>query len=274
MFAAVLGAAAMHASWNALVRTGGDRFVSVARLSICSGLISLVLIPAFPAPAGAAWAWIAGSVLLHIGYKLFLVRAYRHGDLGQVYPLARGTAPLLVGLFGLLVLGERPGAQGLAAMLAIVAGIVLIARSGGGERMAPTTLLYALGTACFTAAYTLVDGVGARVAGTAAGFILWLFLFDGLLMLGFALATRGWGAIRALAPEWRHGLAAGLMSLGSYWIVVWAFTQAPLALVAALRETSVLFAMLLGGLFLKERIGPLRWAAAALVVAGIVLIRI
>ena len=160
-------------------------------------------------------------------------------------------------------------------MLAIAAGIMLLAFvSRGAERMEPRALLWALGTACFTAAYTLADGVGARLSGTAAGFILWLFLFDGLFMLAFALATRGPAAIRALLPSWRSGLAAGVMSLGSYWIVVWAFTQAPLALVASLRETSVLFAMLLAALLLKEPVGARGWAAAALIVGGILLMRL
>lgn len=273
VFLAVLAAAFLHAGWNALVRGGQDRFASMLSIALLAGAAAVLLLPFAEPPARAAWPYVLAGSALHTGYKLFLVRAYRDGDLGAVYPLARGTAPLLVGLFGLAALGERPGAAGLAAMLAITAGIVLIARGGGGARLDRRTLLYALGTACFTAAYSLVDGIGARIAGTAAGFILWLFLFDGLLMLLVALATRGRASVRALVPLWRHGLAAGAMSLGSYWIVVWAFTQAPLALVAALRETSVLFAMLLGALVLNERIGPLRWSAAALILGGIVLMR-
>jgi drug/metabolite transporter (DMT)-like permease len=274
VFLAVLAAALLHAGWNALVKIGLDRFSSVLSIALVVGAVAVVLIPFFPAPARAAWPWLLAGSALHTGYKLFLVRAYRHGDLGAVYPVARGTAPLIVALFGLLILAERPSALGLAAMLAIAGGILLIAVGGRGRRIERTALAWALGTACFTAAYTLVDGVGARIAGTAAGFILWLFLFDGLFMLAIALATRGPGALRALAPAWRGGLAAGLMSLGSYWIVVWAFTQAPLALVAALRETSVLFAMLLGAVMLKERIGPARWAAAALILAGVALMRL
>lgn len=274
VFAAVLAAALLHAGWNALVKIGLDRFSSVLSIALVVGAVAVALIPFFPPPARVAWPWVLAGSALHTGYKLFLIRAYRHGDLGAVYPIARGTAPLIVGLFSLLLIGERPGALDAVAMLAIAGGILLIAAGGGVTRISPSALAWALGTACFTAAYTLVDGVGARLAGTAAGFILWLFLFDGLFMLAFALATRGPSALRALVPAWRPGLAAGLMSLGSYWIVVWAFTQAPLALVAALRETSVLFAMLLGALMLKERVGPARWAAAALILAGIALMRL
>jgi drug/metabolite transporter (DMT)-like permease len=274
VFLAVLAAALLHAGWNALVKIGLDRFSSILSIALVVGVVALLLIPFFPIPARPAWPWVLAGSMLHTGYKLFLIRAYRHGELGEVYPLARGTAPLLVGLFGLLFLGERPTALQGAAMLAIAGGILLLARGSPGRRIAPQAMLYAFGTAGFTAAYTLVDGVGARMAGTAAGFILWLFLFDGLFMLGFALATRGPAALRALLPAWRPGIAAGLMSLGSYWIVVWAFTQAPLGLVAALRETSVLFALLLGAFLLNERIGAARWAAAGLILAGIVLMRL
>ena len=135
-------------------------------------------------------------------------------------------------------------------------------------------MLWALGTAGFTAAYTVADGVGARLALSASGFAMWMFALDGLVMLGFALAARGPSGLGALLPAWRGGLAAGAMSLGSYWIAIWAFTQAPLALVAALRETSVLFALLIAAVWLHERIGPRRWAAAALIVTGIVLMRL
>jgi drug/metabolite transporter (DMT)-like permease len=274
VFFAILAAALLHAGWNALVKLGLDRFSAVLSIALVVGAVASVLIPFFPAPARPAWPWVLAGSALHTGYKLFLIRAYRHGDLGAVYPIARGTAPLIVGLFGLVVVGEQPTASQVAGIVAVAGGVLLIAAGGGGPRIAPKALAYALGTAAFTAAYTLVDGLGARIAGTAAGFILWLFLFDGLFMLVFALATRGPAALRVLVPAWRGGLAGGLMSLGSYWIAVWAFTQAPLALVAALRETSVLFAMLLGALMLKEKIGPIRWAAAALILAGIALMRV
>ena len=274
VFLAVLAAALLHAGWNALVKVGLDRFSSVLAIALVVGAVAILLIPFFPLPAREAWPWVLAGSALHTGYKLFLIRAYQHGDLGAVYPIARGTAPLIVGLAGLVLLAERPEPPQLAAMLAIAGGILLIAVGGRGPRIAPKALIYALGTAGFTAAYTMIDGVGARIAGTAAGFILWLFLFDGLFMLAFALATRGPGAIAALRPGWRGGIAAGLMSLGSYWTVVWAFTQAPLGLVAALRETSVLFAMLLGAMLLKERVGPARWAVAALILAGIALMRL
>ena len=271
VFLAVIAAAALHAGWNALVKLGTDRFSSILLLALVQGAIALLLLPFFELPARAAWPWVLLGSALHSGYKLFLIRAYQHGELSQVYPLARGTAPLIVAVAGALFLGETPTPVRAAAVLAIACGIMLMAGRGGLGR---TALLWALGTAGFTAAYTVADGMGARIAGSASAFALWMFALDGLAMLGFALATRGRAAVTALAPAWRGGAAAGAMSLGSYWIAIWAFTKAPLAMVAALRETSVLFAMLIAVFLLREKVAPARWAAGGLILAGIVLMRV
>ncbi|HUF88063.1 MAG TPA: EamA family transporter [Thermohalobaculum sp.] len=275
VFAAVLVAALMHASWNAIVKTGLDRFSAILLMTLAQGGIGLVLIPAFPLPAAQAWPWVVASALLHMGYKLFLIRAYEHGELSQVYPVARGTAPLIVLLVGAAFLGEALGAAQTLAVLAIALGIMLMAlRRQRIDRMPAKALGFALGTACFTAAYTLVDGIGARLAGTASGYTMWLFAGDAIGITAWALATRGRGAFGRLAPAWRSGVTAGALSLGAYWIVIWAFTLAPLALVAALRETSVLFAMLIGVFVLGERAGPIRWVSGALILAGVVLMRL
>jgi drug/metabolite transporter (DMT)-like permease len=271
VFFAVLFAALLHAGWNAVVKVGLDRFSSIVLLALVQGGIALALIPFFDPPAPAAWRWILLGSALHSGYKLFLIRAYRHGALSEVYPVARGTAPLIVAVAGAALLAEAPPPLRAAAILAIAGGVLLMAGRGG---LTGRALAWALGTAGFTAAYTMADGVGARLAGTASGFALWMFALDGLVMLGFALASRGRGAVASLYPAWRSGALAGAMSLGSYWIAIWAFTLAPLALVAALRETSVLFALLIAFFWLGEPIGPRRWAAAALILAGIVLMRL
>lgn len=271
VFLAVLFAALLHAGWNAVVKLGMDRFSSILLLALVQGGIALLLLPFFAAPARAAWPWVLLGSSLHSGYKLFLIRAYGHGDLSQVYPLARGTAPLIVTLAGALFLGEAPTPVRAAAVAAIAGGIMMMAGRGGLSRIA---LAWALGTAAFTAAYTMADGVGARLAGSASGFALWMFTLDGLVMLAWGLASRGPAAVLALAPAWRSGAAAGAMSLGSYWIAIWAFTKAPLAMVAALRETSVLFALLIAFFLLREAVAPRRWAAAGLILAGIVLMRV
>lgn len=276
VFFAVLSAAALHAGWNAVVKVGLDRFSSILLLSLVQSGLALALLPFFPVPAPAAWPWLLVSALLHSGYKLFLIRAYEHGDLSQVYPLARGTAPLVVAVAGALLLGEAITPAKSLAVLAISLGVIVMSLKGGADLGAipAKAFLYAMGTAGFTASYTVVDGVGARLAGTASGFTMWMFVGDGLGMIAYAGLTRGRGAFLGLVPAWRSGLAAGAMSLGSYWIAIWAFTLAPIALVAALRETSVLFAMLIAVVVLKEPTGRWRWVAAALILFGIVMIRV
>ena len=220
--------------------------------------------------------WIAASALLHSGYKLFLIRAYEHADLSVAYPLARGSAPLIVALVGVLALGEAASPMRMMAVALIAAGVIVMSRKGGTltAKLPARALAYALITASFTAAYTLTDGVGARIADSVSGFTMWIFVGDGLVMTLYGLVQRGTSLFTRMGTAWRGGLAAGAMSLGSYWIAVWAFTMAPLALVAALRETSVLFAMLIGVIALGERAGPWRWTAAGLIVCGVALMRI
>jgi drug/metabolite transporter (DMT)-like permease len=276
VFAAVLLAASLHAGWNALVKAGIDRFSSILSMGLFQAAIAALLLPFFGLPASKAWPWVLLGSALHSGYKLFLIRAYEHGDFSQIYPLARGTAPLLVAVASAVFIGETPTPLRMAAIAAIAAGIMLMAKPASADTMPLSRkgLLLALGTAAFTASYTMADGVGARISGSASSFILWMILLDGLFMLGYALSTRGTASLKALLPGWRAGLVIGSMSLGSYWIAIWAFTQAPLALVAALRETSVLFAMLIAVFVLKEKVGPWRWLAAGLILTGIALMRL
>jgi drug/metabolite transporter (DMT)-like permease len=275
VFLAVLAGAAMHAGWNALVKVGLDRTTSIFLLAFIQGVICLVLLPFFALPSAMSWPWIAVSAFLHSGYKIFLIRAYEHGDMSQVYPLARGSAPLIVALVGIFVLAENLTAMRFAAVCAIGLGVMLMSsRLGGSAAMPRKALLFALGTALFTASYTLVDGVGAQLSGTASGFTLWMFVGDGILMTMYALAVRGRGLFAAVQGNLVSGIAAGALSLGSYWIAIWAFTLAPIALVAALRETSVLFAMLIAVFWLGEKTSTQRWFAAALILAGIVLMRL
>lgn len=276
VFLAVLAAAFLHAGWNALLKLGVDRFSSVLLLALVQGLVALPILPFVTQPDPAGWGWIAAGAALHAGYKIFLIYAYEHGDLGQVYPLARGTAPLIVTVVSLAFLGAEIGGTGLAAILTISGGVLLMAFRGGATpgAMPPRALAFALGTAGFTAAYTMADGIGARVAGTASGFILWMVLGDAVLMLGWGLWLRGRAAVAGLRPAWRTGFAAGVMSLGSYWIAVWGFTQAPIALVAALRESSILFAVLIATFVLGEPTTLWRWGATGLIAGGVVLMRL
>jgi drug/metabolite transporter (DMT)-like permease len=276
VFAAVLAAAAMHAGWNAMVKIGLDRFLSVTLIAMASGGISLVCLPFTVLPHGPVWYWILASSVLHTGYKIFLARAYKSGDLGQVYPLARGTAPLIVAVVSLLALTEGLDSGSLTGILVLVAGVWLMSLRGGQEvrHLNRTGVLFAFGTSCFIASYTLVDGLGARQAVTASSYALTLFVVDGILIALVCAGVRGLAAFRKMATVWKSGFAGGAMSLGAYWISIWAMTQAPIASIAALRETSVLFALAIATVVLKEKLTPWRLVAALIITSGTVLLRL
>ncbi len=275
VFAAVLAGAAMHAGWNAVVKISLDPLLSVVLIALAAALVSAACLPFVPVPRGTVWYWIAASVVLHAGYKLFLVRAYRAGELGQVYPLARGAAPLIVGAVSVLFLGEALGPYQTLGIVVLVAGVWAMAFRGGHlvHRPDGAAVFFAIGTSCFIASYTLVDGTGARQATSSASYTLWLFLLDGLLTATICFALRGIEGYRRMAREWRSGLAGGAMSLGSYWIAIWAMTEAPIAAVAALRETSVLFAVAISAIALREPLTRWRVGAAVVIVGGVVLLR-
>jgi drug/metabolite transporter (DMT)-like permease len=276
VFFAVLAAAAMHAGWNAVVKTGLDQFLSVTLVSVAAGVVALACLPFTEVPTGAIWYWLLASAVLHTGYKIFLVQAYKAGDLGQVYPLARGSAPLIVAAVSLAALEEGLDSANLAGIAVLVTGVWLMSLHGGHQvsRLNRAAVLYAFGTSCFIASYTLVDGLGARRAASAMSYTIYLFVIDAVLIAIVCLAVRGRLAIRRMEGVWKSGLAGGAMSLGAYWIAIWAMTKAPIATVAALRETSVLFAIAIATLVLKERMTPWRFAAAVVISGGTVLLRL
>ena len=273
IFAAILLAALLHALWNGLAKRQAEGRVSVLLVSLCSGLFSLPFLPLVGWPAPVEYPWLALSILLHCGYCLFLGRAYRLGEFGQIYPLARGSAPLVTLLLGALLLGEVPGVVAVAGAMVLVGGVLLMAWRGG-IRLAPAALCAVLITALFTAAYTLSDGVGARSAGEPIRYTLWLFTLTALMM-PLLMRWQSRTALRSLTrAEWYSGALGGALSLLAYGIVIWAMTRAPIGLVAALRESSVLFAVLLSWLWLGERLGRVRLMAALVILCGILLIRL
>jgi len=276
VFLTVLGAALMHASWNALVKAGADRFAFTIVLTFAECLMALAVAPFFPMISAAALPWLLLSSVLHVGYMLFLTEAYAHGDLAQIYPLARGSAPLIVALAGALVLREDLSLGRWAAVLCIGLGVVALSLRGGGDlgRMSGRAVLYALVTAGFTASYTLVDALGARASGSASAYTCAMFILSGAGFVAVGFAKRGATALSVDGRVWRLGTAAGALSFLAYWAAIWAFTQAPVALVAALRETSVLMAMLIGVVFLGERSSGWRWGSAGLIAAGVALMRL
>ena len=278
VLAAVLFGALLHASWNALIKGGRDKALDTALIHGLGIVIALPVLVLVGLPPAAAWPFLAASVVVHLGYYVALVGAYRHGDLGLTYPVMRGSAPLLVALASAAVVGERLSAAAWMGVLAVSAGVLAIglSRSAAGGHPAKA-LRYALANAAIIALYTLIDGLGVRAAGSAASYVATLFVFEGIPFLALVLWRRRAAAQATLAQmrqRWKLALAGTAASFGSYAIALWAMTQAPVAVVAALRETSVLFAAALGALWLKEGFGPLRAAGTVVVVAGVMALRL
>ncbi|MCY1292752.1 hypothetical protein D9M68_580440 [compost metagenome] len=275
VFLAVMAAAVLHAGWNALLKIGLDRFLTITLIEIGAGLLALLALPFVAFPEAHAWPWILLSALLHIGYNTFLARAYQHGDLGQAYPIARGSSPLMVAGLSILLLHDRLSAGQFAGLLVLVGGIWLMAVRGGRHRRLPGALLgNALLTSAFIAGYTLADAAGARANGDALSYSVWLFAVNGLVMVLVIGLLRGPGVWRSLGGHWRGGLAGGLMSMAAYSIVIWAMTQAPVALVSALRESSVVFALLIGWRLLKEPLPAMRVLACLVIAVGVAAVKL
>jgi drug/metabolite transporter (DMT)-like permease len=274
ILALVLLAAALHASWNALVKIGGDPFVRLALLNVVSGLCALPLLLIVAPPALASWPYLLGSVAIHLAYNVTLAYGYRLGDLSQVYPVARGIAPPLVALGAWLIVGESPGPIGVLAILVISGAIASLAFSPGWRLGPLAPLWFALATGLSIAGYTICDGLGGRAAGDVLGYIAWLFVLDAV---PFGLIVVFWrrhdlpGHLRASggAP-----VLGGVLALGAYGLVIWAMSQAPMASVSALRETSVIMAALIGTRLLREPFGRRRVVAASVVALGVVLLEV
>ena len=270
---AVLGAGFLHALWNAMLKSaGGDAQLDMALIVAGTCVVAAACIPLVPVPDRAAWPYMAASAIVHFGYYVTLAGAYRRGDLSFAYPLMRGVAPLIVTLLGVLFLGERPGPSTLTGIVLISLGILVIAWCAG-ERHTAASAGWALSNAAIIAMYTLIDGAGARASGTAAGYVTWLCFLEGIPYLGWVAAMRGRSSIDYLRPRWRRGLAGGAASLAAYGIALWAMTRAPVASVAALRETSVLFASALGTWMLRERFGWQRGLGTVVILAGVIALR-
>ncbi|QKG71739.1 DMT family transporter [Erythrobacter mangrovi] len=275
VFLAVIGAALLHALWNAVVKSGSDKLVGMGAVVIGHAPLALVAVLLAPTPDVASLPYLAAGVALHFGYQLFLLHSYRLGDLTQVYPIARGSAPLMVAAVSVIFLGVTLGTAEIAAIALISLGILSLAivqrADGTGARGASWL---ALATGGFIASYSLVDGTGAQLAGTSFGFYGWLALINAALMAAF-LIIRSPDAARTVAQtQKRVALLGGGASFAAYALVTWAFTQSSIALVAALRETSIVFAMLIGVFFLKEKVDLKKLVATSLTLAGAFALRI
>ncbi|HVL73474.1 MAG TPA: EamA family transporter [Beijerinckiaceae bacterium] len=275
VFAAVLAAAAMHAGWNSVLKVRLEPLVSMTLITVCAAVVATPALLWFGFPRWEAWPWLIASIVLHLGYYITLTEAYRRADMGQVYPIARGGAPLLTTAATLFLLREPVGLQGGLGIAILASGVILISMRGGRARsFDPVAVAFALATAAIICGYTLVDGIGARTAGDPHAYSAALFVLDVFPLLAFAFWRRSAAELATMKSFVGPGILGGAMSVGAYWIAIWAMTVAPIALVAALRESSVLFAVLIAVFILKEPFLPIRAVAAALIIAGIALIRL
>jgi drug/metabolite transporter (DMT)-like permease len=271
--AAVLVAALLHASWNAIAHAITDRLVGFALLGLAMTGCSLLALPFVPTPARASWPFLATSAILHVGYTMLLMLTYRVGDFGQVYPLARGISPWLVAVVATFALGESLPALHVLGILVISLGLVSLVFAGGapGRHQLPAVAA-AVGTGVMIAAYTVVDGVGVRHSGAALGYTAWLFLLQGPALPVAALAVRRRALLEQTRGLWTVGLTAGVLSLAAYGLVLWAQTIGALASIAALRESSIIWGAVIATIFFKEPFGRVRIAASIGVLTGIVLL--
>ena len=274
VFIAVIAAAVLHAVWNAVIKSGHDKHLGMTALVLGHAPIALVAAVIAPIPDAASWPYLIAGIVLHIGYQLFLLTSYRFGDLTQVYPIARGTAPMLVAGVSVVFLGVALSGSELLAILLIAIGVMSLSlvRQKDGLRNSRAAAL-AFTTGCFIAGYSLVDGLGARQAGTALGFYAWLSLANaGVFATIMAVAKPG--LIRRIHVDAVPALIlGGGASFIAYGLVIWAFTQAPIALVTALRETSIVFALLIGAFFLKERLDLAKVVSTVVTLSGAILLR-
>jgi drug/metabolite transporter (DMT)-like permease len=274
VMAAVLFAALLHASWNAIVKSGSDPFLDTFLVASGAALVAAATLPFLPLPAAESWPYLAASVMVELGYYGLVAAAYRTGDLSYVYPIMRGSVPLLTAFAAGFFVAERLTSGGWTGILLISTGILLLAANEWrlGRFHVPQTL-FALGTAVVICSYTLIDGLGARASGNSFSYVGWLTALTGAILSVFLLLRHREAVRRHLRTRWRISLVGGLCTWASYAIALWAMTRAPVALVAALRETSVIFGIVLAAAVLKEKLGAARYAAAVLVCAGAVLLK-
>lgn len=272
--AVVLFGALLHAVWNALVRAASDKFLNTVLIVGGAGLWTACWLPFAPVPAVESWPYLAASVLIHIAYFSFVALSYRNADLSFVYPIMRGSAPALSAVVVAVVVHESPSPSGWFGVLLISLGIIVLSGDSwrsGSLRFSPTAL--ALTNAGVIVIYTLVDGVGARLSHHPVSYTGWIFFLTAIPLVVVSFAKQYWKAAKHLRLNWGKGLIGGACTLGSYGLALWAMTHAPIALVAALRETSIIFGILIAAVFLKEHVSPLRCLSILAVAAGAIAIK-
>lgn len=272
VFAIIMLGAALHATWNAVVKGGDNKLLTTCMIASIASLIASAVIPFLELPSKESWPFIGASVILQVVYFVLVASTYRIADMSQTYPIMRGTAPLLVATASLGLLSESLSAFAWLGIAVICIGILSMAAApSAGQRKG---ILLALLNAAVIAGYTLIDGIGVRKSGAPAAYTLWIFLLTGIPLGAWALARRRREFSRYLARHWRPGVIGGFGTVASYGLALWAMTAAPIATVAALRETSILFGVVISALVLKEQLTRARIVAACIIAAGAMVLRL
>jgi drug/metabolite transporter (DMT)-like permease len=273
VFAMVLFAASLHASWNAIVKGAGDKLLTTVLVTTSATLLAAISLPVLRQPNAGSWPFILASSLFQVAYFVLLARTYHLADMSQTYPLMRGTAPLLVAGVSVLALGAH-----LTVTMWIGVGVIclgILGMAAGDRRRNRKGVALALLNAVVIAGYTVIDGLGVRHSGAPAAYTLWIFLVTGVPLAAWAVRMRGRAALSEYARRnWHFGLIGGVGTVASYGLALWAMTLAPIAVVAALRETSILFGVVISGLLLKEHVGLVRFAAACTIALGAAVLRL
>lgn len=272
VFAVIMLGAVLHATWNAVVKGGGDKLLTTCMITSVASLLALVVIPFLPLPARESWPFIGASVILQVFYFVLVASTYRIADMSQTYPIMRGTAPLLVAAVSVLLLAESLSVAAWVGIAIISTGILsmAVAPSGGPRK----GLILALINAGVIASYTLVDGLGVRKSAAPAAYTLWIFLLTGIPLAVWALAAKQTVFCNYCMRHWRLGVIGGLGTVASYGLALWAMTAAPIATVSALRETSILFGVVISAVVLKEHLTRVRVIAACIIAAGAMVLRL
>lgn len=270
--ALILLSALVHAAVNTLIKVSGDGLITRGCMNAVACVIAAPLLLVVPLPGAELWLLLAVSMLVHALYPFFLIEAYRSGDLSTSFPLIRGSVPLLVAVFAWAALGQSPGVAGLAGILLVSAAVASFSFSRGSRSPAAHRrgVVFAFLTGLVVAAYTVIDAIGLRAAPTALAYIVWLFVLDGAFVALLVLMTRRGAVGPFIAANWKAALAAGVLGTLSYGLALFALSLGPVAEIAALRETSILFAALIGAFVLKEPLGRLRIIASVVTVIGII----
>ncbi len=271
----ILLAAIVHASWNAVVKASGDRFLTFTTIHFTGTILGLVIAPFVGFPEPEVWPYLLLSMVVHNVYYVFLLLCYRHGDLGEVYPIARGASPVMVALLAFYLVGEAPSQNAMIGIGIVSFGVIsLMFAKGWPNRAGLVPIVLALSTAVLISIYTVIDGLGLRAGNSPWPYIVWLNMLEGIPFAFWAITRRRQELMPFLKINWKRGMTGGCLTIVAYGLVLYALDQGAMAHVSALRETSVLFAAIIGAVVLKESFGFKRILSAALIVGGVVLLQV